>query len=230
MLFSVDTNNKIIFGWSAKCACSHIKTIYWFLQTNNTTNVIHTPIDSNDLPIDIENYTTLIFIRNPYKRIISGFLDKYRIGGQYRYLWKHSNVSFSRFVDELVKNEWIIIDKHHFTPQTTEHFDIKILRSKNVKFYDIEKIDYSYIENIYNKKIPECIMNKKFGHERSNGIINLESLNEYIYDLNIDEYVNFNINIKYFYNEDLKKKIFEFYKKDFIFFAENGIDYITSGF
>lgn len=225
MLFSVDNNKKIIFGWSAKCGCSHVKTIYWFLQTNNTTNVIHTSKDSNKLPDDIENYTTLIFIRNPYKRIVSGFLDKYRIGGQYRHLWKHSTILFSQFVDELVKHNWNMIDNHHFTPQTTEKFDVKILKSKSIKFYDIENIDYSYIENLYNQKIPECIINKTFGHERFNVIIKAETLNNYVYDLNIDEYINFNINIKYFYNEELKHKIFEFYKNDFIFFNENGFNY-----
>ena len=35
MFFLVDTNKKIIFGWSAKCGCSHIKTIFWFLQSDN---------------------------------------------------------------------------------------------------------------------------------------------------------------------------------------------------
>ena len=33
MHFVVDHDNKIIFGWSAKCGCSHVKYIYWFLKT-----------------------------------------------------------------------------------------------------------------------------------------------------------------------------------------------------
>ena len=40
MHFLVDTNKQIIFGWSAKCGCSHIKEIYWFLQTDNLNNLI----------------------------------------------------------------------------------------------------------------------------------------------------------------------------------------------
>jgi hypothetical protein len=229
MFFLVDDKQKIIFGWSAKCGCSHVANMYWFLQTNNTENVIHTQNDVNKLPLDIENYTTLIFIRNPYKRIVSGFLDKYKQEGQYRHLWKHSTVSFSKFVDELVKKNWEMINKHHFTPQTSEHFDIKILKSKNFHLYDIEKIDYKYIEKLYNKKIPEVVLNKKFGHERDFNP-KTDSLNNYVYDLNIDEYINFNIDIKYFYNDKLKNAIFEFYKNDFIFFKENGIIYIDSHF
>lgn len=228
MLFSVDTNNKIIFGWSAKCGCSHIMNIYWFLQNGNTDNVIHTSRDSNDLPNDIENYTTLIICRNPYKRIVSGFLDKYSKKGQFRELWKNQTITFSQFVDELENNKWEMIDRHHFTPQTTENFNKKILLSKIIKFYDICDIDYEYIENLYNKKIPEAVMNKKEGHERVNRIEPQKILDQPVYDLNLDDYVTSNVSIKNFYNEEIKQKVFNFYINDFNFFYENGIDYINS--
>lgn len=230
MYFLVDTNKKIIFGWSAKCGCSHIKTIFWFLQTDNLENLIHTSKAMHKMPNDIENYTTIIFIRNPYKRIISGFLDKYRKHGEFRKLWTNSFLSFFQFVDKLINCDWKTIDYHHFTPQTTEYFDEKILLSKNIKFYDIGKIDYEYIEQLYNKKIPECIINKKQGHERLLNV-NVESYyNNYVYDLHIDDYINYNIDIKYFYNEEIREKVFTFYIKDFSFFKENGIDYINSAF
>ena len=230
MYFLVDNDKKIVFGWSAKCGCSHIKQIYWFLQTDDLENPIHTIKDYNELPNDIENYTTLIFTRNPYKRIISGFLDKYRKHGEFRHLWKNSFLSFSQFVDKLINYDWDTIDYHHFTPQTTEKFDKKMLLSKNIKFYDIGKIDYEYIEQLYNKKIPECIVNKKQGHERIFNI-NIESYyNKYVYDLHIDDYEHYNIDIKYFYNEEIREKLFNFYINDFSFFKENGIDYINSVF
>ena len=53
MFFLVDNNRKVIFGWSAKCGCSHVKIIYWFLQTGKINNPIHTSIDYIDnLPND----------------------------------------------------------------------------------------------------------------------------------------------------------------------------------
>jgi len=230
MFFLVDTNNRVIFGWTAKCGCSHIKNIFWFLQTDNLENLIHTPRDCNRLPNDVENYTTIIFIRNPYKRIISGFLDKYRKGGEYRFMWKNSFLSFSQFVDKLINYDWETIDIHHFTPQTTEYFDEKILLSKIIKFYDIGKIDYEYIETLYNKKIPECIINKKLGHERIYQIKTDNYFNKYVYNLHIDNYVDYIIDTKYFYNEEIREKVFNFYINDFSFFKKNGIDYINLAF
>jgi hypothetical protein len=230
MYFLVDTNKKIIFGWSPKCGCSHIKYIFWFLQTDNLENLIHTKKDSKELPNDIENYTTIIFTRNPYKRIISGFLDKYRKDGEYRKSWKESFLSFSQFVDKLINYDWKTINFHHFTPQTTEKFDKRILLSKNIKFYDIGKIDYQYIEQLYNKKIPECVINKKLGHERIYNIKTDIYFDKYVYNLNIDDYIDYNIDIKYFYNKEIREKVFTFYINDFSFFNENGINYINSEF
>lgn len=224
MKFLVDTDNKIVLGWSAKCGCSHAKTIFLYLKTNNYDNKIHTHENVSKLPNDIENYTTIIISRNPYKRLVSGFLDKYSKNGEFRHLWKNSFLSFSQFVDELLK-KWNQVEKHHFTPQTSEMFDKKILSSKIIKFYDICNIDYKYIEELYDKKIPEFIMKKQQGHERVFKIDPKKNYNNYVYDLNIDEYINFNVDIKFFYNQDIKKKVFDFYKEDFIFFKENGIDY-----
>lgn len=228
MFFLVDSSKKIIFGWSAKSGSSFIINLFWFFQTNNIFNEIHTVKDNMDLPIDIENYTTIIFIRNPYKRIISGFLDKYKESGQYRHLWKHLTISFVQFVEELLKNDWKMIDPHHFLPQTSEYFNKKILLSKSIKFYDIENIDYNYIENLYNKKILDKVLNIKRGHERSSCIKKDKILEKNVYNLNLDEYIDYNVDIKYFYNEEIKNKVFNFYKNDFIFFNENGIDYINT--
>jgi hypothetical protein len=227
MHFIVDSKKKIIFGWSAKCGCSHIKNIYWFLQTDKENNLIHTQEEYNCLPNDIQNYTTLVFIRNPYTRIISGFLDKYKPNGYYRHRWKGSFLSFYQFVDKVVNKDWTTIDEHHFIPQTAEYFDNKIFLSKNIKFYDINNIDYKYIEQLYNKKIHENVISKKYGHERQ---ILQQQKNNYVYNLNIDDYIDYNIDIKYFYNDEIKEKVFNFYIDDFNIFKDNGIDYINKVF
>jgi len=223
MYFLIDESLKIIFGWNAKCGCSHIKKIFWYLKTNNENSVIHTPSDYNDLPNNIEAYIIIIISRNPYNRLISGFLDKYKECGEYRHLWKHETITFSQFVEELVKNEWIMIDYHHFTPQTTEYFNKDIIyKSKLVKVYDINNIDYNYIEELYNKKIPDNLLKFRGGHERN---IYSKTFDKYVYELDMSVYCNYNVDIKYFFNDILQKKIYDYYYNDFMFFRECQIYY-----
>jgi hypothetical protein len=115
-----------------------------------------------------------------------------------------------------------MIEKHHFTPQTSENFDKKILSSKCIKCYDIESIDYSYIEKLYGMKIPDIVLNKKEGHERTK---NNQNFDKPVYDLGMSIYYNFNVNTQYFYNTELKNKVHNFYKNDFTFFQNFGITY-----
>jgi len=226
MHFLVDTVRKIMFGWSAKCGCSHVKKIYYYLLNDNIDNKIHIPEEyASQLPADIENYTTIIICRNPYKRITSGLMDKYLIDGEFRHLWEGDVVTFNTFVDELIKNDWRLIEKHHFTPQTSETFNEgKLLKSKCIKFYDIENIDYDFIEKLYEKKIPVELLNYR-GERHSIRQYTDETFEKYVYDMNIDEYSKYKINIKYFYNEELKNKIHNFYINDFNFFHKFGFDY-----
>jgi hypothetical protein len=225
MLFLIDNKNKIIFGWSAKCGCSHIKSIYLFLQ-NDKINPIHGKWAKGNLSDEIlnsiENYTTIIICRNPYKRLVSGFLDKYRINGEFRHRWPDKNINFNKFVNRL--GNWKFIEKHHFTPQTTENFNYKIMNSKIIKLFDIENIDYNYIEELYNKKIPTKLIKFKGGHTRDK--MKLDSnIQKNVYDLDTKEYYNSKVEVKYFYNDELKQKVYEFYKKDFLFFNKYGLNY-----
>ncbi len=222
MFFLVDNNVKVIFGWSPKCGCSHIKKIYWFLQNDKINNPIHVNNERHKLPDDIHNYTTILVIRNPYDRVVSGFLDKYKEDGQYRKGWKKSTITFEDFVKELVNENWYVIDEHHFTQQLKQNFNRKqLLQSKSLIIYDLAKIDYNFIEQLYNKKIPQSLLEFRGGHERKA----IEILNEYVYDKDMSEYIKYKVPTKYFYNNDIKILIEYFYKEDFDFFKEYGFDY-----
>lgn len=217
MYFLIDVNLKIIIGWSPKSGCSHIKKIIRFLQTDNYHHEIHIPDDMGVLPNDIENYISILIIRNPYERLISGFLDKYRKDGEFIQKWQHPTITFSNFVDELIKGDWKMIEKFHFQPQM-QFFDEKIFKSKELKIYDITKIDYNFIETLFKKKIPETILNFKFNHERKTGRV----LEKNVFDLDMQLYYNYSVPTKYFYNRHLKHKVHQFYKTDFIFFNSHG--------
>ena len=226
MHYLVNDKNKIIFGWSEKCGCSHVKNLFYFFQTNNIQNDIHKGKDCKSLPKNITDYNIILFIRNPYKRLVSGFLDKYKEGGQYRNRWNHSTITFSKFVDELIGDNWKIVERSHFIQQTRERFNINLITtSKCFKIYDIENIDYTYIEELYGTKIPQEVLNFKGGHIRKNYALLEYDKDQYVYDLDLKIYFNYNVPLTKFYNEEIKFKVYNFFKNDFIFFKQYGFDY-----
>lgn len=269
MLFLLNIEKKIIFGWSAKCGCTHIKNLWFYLNNIKGNDWHNRKYSARPLPQNISEYTIIIFTRNPYKRLVSGFLDKYNKNGELRSVWGlNKKIIFKEFVDILVTNDFSKINRHHFTPQTSERYNDRIFDSKSLKFFDICNIDYVYIEELFDKKIEKHIIEFRGPHQRnvlnltnnttiykkSNNSTNInkktrwtnkstihsctkqtsfskdEYNNQYVYNLNMDTYYLSKIDTKYFYNEEIKKKVFNYYKKDFIIFYENGIDYINSPF
>ena len=61
----------------------------------------------------------------------------------------------------------IVPNWHHFTPQTTETYDYdKLIKSKELIVVNIEGFNYEIIEKLYDKKIPDLLINYRHGHER----------------------------------------------------------------
>jgi hypothetical protein len=223
MYFLTDNINKVIFGWSAKCGCSHIKKIFYYLTMNIFEDNLH--IDYSGIKLLSEEYKIFIFIRNPYERIISGFIHKYNDNGSYRKLWDNNiPLTFNNFVNELITDNYKMVEEHHFTPQLSEKWDDSLYNHKNLKIYDINNIDYVYIEKLYNKKIPEILINFKGGHENKKELFDYPK-NIVIYNILQKDYIDKKPLTKNFYNEDIKNKILSFYKKDFEYFNSIGYKY-----
>lgn len=217
MLFLINNEKQIIFGWSAKCGCSHIKNLFYFFESGKHINKLHMNKDYNyDLPKNIQDYTVILFIRNPYKRLVSGFIDKYNpTANKYYKNWNNKiSLTFRNFVDELYINSFEIIDKHHFTPQLSENYTPLIENAKQLIIYDIEKIDYTYLEVLFNKKIPEEVLQFRGNHNNKS----TEIINGPVYDLNILDIYDKKPIVVNFFDEDIKKKVDEFYKIDFDYF------------
>jgi hypothetical protein len=223
MRFIVNEGRKIIFGWSPKCGCTHVKNMIYYLENKHLERIHYGIHDTHELPYNISDYIFIIIIRNPFKRLISGFLEKYKLGGQFRHLWHNEmpTLTFSNFLEEKNKDNCKVIDYHHFSKQTDDWFVDDILSHKNTIMYDIEHIDYEYIGSLYNKIIPREVIEFRGNHINKN----TELFNDYVYDLELDTYSDKKIPIEYFYNDALKDKMKKIYKKDFEFFESKGFFY-----
>jgi hypothetical protein len=220
MYYLINEEKKVVFGWSAKCGCSHVKKIFHFLQNGKIDNPIHVKNEYNKLPENINNYILILFIRNPYERIISGFLDKYKKNGECRYAWTIDDpLTFHNFIRMLSIKNYSVINYHHFTQQTSEEF--KDVNHPNLTIYDIKNIDYAYIEKLFNVKIPEELINFRGSHEnKGTQIVNYNLCN-----LHIDDLIDIKPKTSLFYNDYIKNKIDVYYKQDFDFFSKHGFNY-----
>jgi hypothetical protein len=228
MLFLIDENKKVIFGWSAKCGCSHIKNMFYYLQTGyccKPGEYVHKGKgkDFQPLPENLDNYTMVLFIRNPYKRLVSGFLDKYGPNGEFRYLWDDSiPLTFSNFVDKIAEKSKMI-DNHHFTPQTGEHFNDRIKNHSKTLIYDIDNIDYNVIGHIFRKELPQEVLD--YRGEHCYKYVDTNPID--VYDVPLDTCYMLKPPLRCFYNDLLKEKVENIYKDDFEFFKERGFKFMV---
>lgn len=236
MYFILDKERKVALGWSAKCGCTHIKSLYVMIQNINKDIDVHKycrwgSIESVD---NICDYTIILFIRNPYSRLVSGFVDKHGVWREDHQLKTVPNweLTFHKFVNILTKSIFTPqitltcdpegIDYHHFTPQTTEKFCIdKIQQCKTLKVFDIENIDYDYLKDIFD--FHGDLQNAGYGPHK-----HVDKTNNYthnLYDVPVTDLVHEKYHYSEFYNKDIYEKVKEFYKNDLEFFAQHGFVY-----
>jgi len=128
--FLVSHKYKFLLGWSAKCGCSSVKK--WYLDVHN----IKLPADGNThkligygdtefsnidwgRPERYQNYGKFLVVRDPYRRLVSGFVNKY-VNDEFK---TDGWGSFAEFLAILANDtEFERIDLHHFPPQFTEEY------------------------------------------------------------------------------------------------------------
>lgn len=132
MFFLVSPKYKFLMGWSAKCGCSSVKR--WYLDVHDIRpadlgepvykaigygNTTFTQVVWNQ-PELYANYQMFAVVRNPYSRLVSGFVNKYIIESR---LQNAGWTTFNEFLEFLVDDkEFKAVDKHHFTPQFSENY------------------------------------------------------------------------------------------------------------
>jgi len=239
MYFITDINKKLIVGWSAKAGCTHIKNILSYLfqkkyptykfiyeekiKKDDKLTAIHSIFDIKNLPTVIDDYRIILIVRDPYKRLVSGFIDKYSFYNNLYSYWDPSVLlTFSNFVNEIEKDDWKHIEPHHFQPQTSQAFEDRILRHTNLTIYDLENIDYSIFESIYNIKIPSDILSYRGSHIQKG---EKWSKSHIVSEVVASHYNQFYIPYTYFFNKEIKEKVYHIYKKDFTLLHQYGFHY-----
>ena len=227
MKFMFSIERPILIGWSAKCGCTHIKNIIHYLNDNETDDIHITQNTDLSLIDNIDIFLIILIIRNPYERLVSGFRNIYKNkNGKIRNKWndnKNIKLTFNNFVNELVTNNFETIDEHHFIQQTEESFNYDIITNhKHLAIFDINNIDYKFLEHVFQKDIPKEKIDYRGPHFYNPS---KEKIEDFVYDLCIDDICDNDIDYRYFYNEEIKNKVYEFYKNDFEFFKKYNINY-----
>jgi len=227
MHYIILPEKQTIIFWSAKCGCTTLKNIlaiYLKVDNNNKYRHIHLnkelklKINKRDnKKIDIyKNYNIVMLIRNPYKRLVSGFLDKYVFKEHYK-----NPQNCKCFLDFciILGLEPIQIDHHHFEKQTAgKGWDFyNELQRPNIK-YILDTTKVNDIIKILGLNIPEI----KKNYNIKKNIENNENNEKKMWSLDYNTLRNANtINYANFYNDYIKKIVYDIYKDDFIFFNNN---------
>jgi len=223
-------NYNYIICYSAKSGCTLFRRLFLHLHKNELnrepTHCWHQLEKDFPLPENIENIPIIFLGRNPYKRIVSMFTNKYCGGKGISILprfFKLDKITFRNFVyklKELKANKRLNYTNIHISEQSD---CIKKLNKNNINFVKLENFYYEIVE-IYKKlKLDELIpeINKFLATNTVSNISPKNNETDYIYD---KEYSIEDIifpDYKYFYNNELFEEVYKLYEIDFLTFNYN---------
>lgn len=209
--------NKVCFWYSPKCGCTFIRKLYCYY-----TGVFINPSQPINIINNFDQYKHILFTRNPYKRIVSGFLDCYVQNEKYEDFMP--DLTFSKFLDDLTTNDFNNIDHLHFQKQLSDFYNKDVIFDR---VFDIESIDYDYLNSLFKFQTNDNIL-KSFrisGHHiKYDKDLMLENADQ----LTTTELRKMKLlpNSLSFLNDKNKEKIYNYYKNDIDFFSSIGINYL----
>ena len=221
MHYIIIDDAQLIILYSPKCGCSTLKKILAiYFNVDNEDGHIHLNKqikrkinNNNNNKINIyKKYDILMLVRNPYERLVSGFLNKYV--NKLHYVNPPNCECFYDFCRILLENPEEI-NKNHFEKQTTgQGWDLyNKLQRPNIK-YILDTSQVNDIAKILKLNLPEMKLNynqKVIKNDEEIEKTNCSYLNyKSLRNLNTINYSNF-------YNDDLKKIVYNIFKDDFTF-------------
>ena len=142
-----------------------------------------------------DDYRVYIMVRNPYDRLLSTTIA-HRM---------HNNMSWSEFVNKY--------DNHHSIIMSHPKI-LNLMKKRKYKILYFENFNKD-LNNIKNElTIPHEIKgNQELFHDDD-----VDIFEDNIYDIKLGEFQRHIPKFKYFYNEELQKKVYNMFKDDFINF------------
>lgn len=206
---------KLIIFWSPKCGCTTLKTILsHYFNLDNKINVHKSKFlnfktnNQSSYKKDVK-YDILFLIRNPYDRLVSGFVDKY-VTGKLKNPKNCNN--FEDFVNILL-NTPNKIEYGHFTKQTSNkgwEFYKKLGKPK-IK-YVLETHEVNKMSDILQLNLQDIHrMKSKWGDK-------VDKAKLFACDYKTVLNTKGNFSVDQFYNNEIKRKVSIIYKDDFNFF------------
>lgn len=236
-------NQNVFITHIEKCGCqsTRILALKEYNKFKRHGDIWNNNIIGNFIkthPLNINKTTLLIIKRNPYDRIVSGYISKIVNAGKplnfisnmlkhYNRKWNDNiRVSFEEFIDYIILKEDQKLDIH-FMPQYL-HVRPHLLKDKNAIIIDIKdnvKINEFLKNNNFKETFPEGDLlyqelDVKYSKKDFNEML-CDKSSKYIKDLiykNGRKEITFPLS-KNFYNPKLKEKVYNYYKTDFTLFG-----------
>lgn len=220
MLFFVDSDKKLIIGYSPKCGCTHVKSLIRALYPEKFGHVVHLHKEiprTRKLPTELSEYTVIFVTRNPLDRLVSGFFQKYKHGEPFRHAWSVDPPTFREFVHALLDRDWKRVDKHHFEPQTTGVDWRRVqAEAKCWKLYDITAIDYAFLCGLFGTT-PDAIDLSFRGNHVRKVHRSRSSSSIPLYEQTIDDVYGTDYTVADMFDTELQTKVQTFFQEDRLF-------------
>jgi hypothetical protein len=118
-------------------------------------------------PEVLDGFTILLFIRNPYERILSRFLDKYRTGSDLYMRWDHERhpLTFRNLVHALLEERIMYAGhNHHFATQLSEDWEDRLRLHRDLYILNLHSINSSRLEIQFGKTIPREVLEFRWAY------------------------------------------------------------------
>ena len=236
MYYYISHKRKTIITHIAKNGCESLR--YLLLKDEGifqeemdiwnkmSQNIIHDPHHVRYF-ITQKGYKLITIVRDPYRRLVSGYVDKI-LGNNYNYLQfckqimkfyrrdfnDKKRVTFEEFVNYIVAHKNYNTMDEHFKPQPY-CYHLNMPKNNIMKLENIKPIKEFFTEQGFTQNFINY--NKEVIHHYKTRIDH----NEKVFNKTADYFSQFKKTIpkyEYFLNEDLKEKIYTFYKRDFVIY------------